>query len=78
VKALCKYFDRGATGMYEGERGMVQFSFGTCPPEAYADALLLQINAESKTMFEQVQQVLKDHLVRFGNQATLTVTRETM
>jgi hypothetical protein len=77
LKALCNHFDRGATGQYEGERGTVQFSFGMCELEAQADALLLQVEAESDTMFERVRHVVADHLVRFGNKETLTVAWET-
>lgn len=73
LKALCNHFDRKANARYDDSSGHVQFPFGECTLRATEDALLIQVVAESETMFARVKNVVADHLVRFGVNEELLV-----
>lgn len=73
LKALCNHFDRKANARYDDNSGHVQFPFGECTLQATENALLIQVVAESETMFARVKNVVSDHLVRFGVNEELVV-----
>lgn len=73
LKALCNHFDRKANAHYDDTSGQIQFPFGECTLEVIDDALLIQVVAESETMFTRVKHVVADHLVRFAVKEELTV-----
>ncbi len=73
LKALCNHFDRKAEARYDDNSGHVKFPFGECTLHASEKALLLQVVAESETMFARVKHVVADHLIRFGTKEELVV-----
>jgi len=73
LKALCNHFDRKANAHYDDTSGQIQFPFGACTLQVVDEALLLQVTAESETMFTRVKHVVADHLVRFAVKEELTV-----
>lgn len=73
LKALCNHFDRKAEARYDDNSGHVKFPFGECVLHVVEDTLLLQVTAESDTMFARVKHVVADHLVRFGTNEELVV-----
>lgn len=73
LKALCNHFDRKANARHDDTSGQVQFPFGKCTLQVVEDALLIQVMAESESMFTRVKHVVADHLVRFAVKEELTV-----
>lgn len=74
LKALCNHFNRKVTASYDGNRGMVQFGFGTCEMNADEETLSIHIEADTADDFGRVKYVVADHLERFAANESLRVS----
>jgi len=58
---------------YEGNKGSVDFGFGSCMMEAKDDALILKVESDTVQTLSQLEQIMNSHLVRFTQNEILEV-----
>lgn len=73
MKALCNHFGRKVAASYEGNKGSVDFGFGSCLLEATDDALILKVESDSIQTLSQLEQIMSSHLIRFTQNEILEV-----
>lgn len=73
VKQLCKHFRHKLEVNFDDARGEIHFDFGRCRLETSEGALVLVAEAADEPRLERVEQVIADHLERFGRRDELSV-----
>lgn len=70
---LCKHFEHKLTVTHGEGAGEIAFSSGSCRLRAEADALLLEVQADTAEETGRLQDVVARHLGRFAFRAPLEI-----
>lgn len=73
MKQLCKHFRHKLEVNFDEARGEIRFDFGRCRLDVAEGALVLVAEAADEPRLERVEQVIADHLERFGRRDELSV-----
>lgn len=73
LQQLCKHFGHKVPVEFTPEAGRIALPFGSCALRADPAALTLEATGEADSI-ERLEQVIGDHLARFGFRENLAVT----
>ncbi|MEH6387053.1 MULTISPECIES: DUF2218 domain-containing protein [Pseudomonas] len=73
LKKLCRHFSHKIEVSFDDECGDIKFPFGRGLLEATDGQLRITAEADDMEALAKTEQVLADHLVRFGSKETLVV-----